>query len=104
MTHDGHPPHEWLVEHRESIDRLDAMLVYTLAERFKCTHAVGRKKLEYGLPVSDPAREAWQIKRIERLASGNGVDPAFACRIFRFILDEVVKNHHHKQNYRSTDN
>ncbi|HDR27251.1 MAG TPA: chorismate mutase, partial [Rhodovulum sp.] len=31
-----------LREHRASIDRLDAILVYTLGERFKHTKAVGR--------------------------------------------------------------
>ena len=31
-----------LSEHRQSIDRLDAILVYTLAERFKRTQSVGR--------------------------------------------------------------
>ena len=35
-----------LKEHRESIDRLDAILVCTLAERFKHTQGVGRLKAE----------------------------------------------------------
>jgi len=47
-----------LKEHRESIDRLDAIIVYTLAERFKHTQSVGRLKAEHGLPPSDPSREA----------------------------------------------
>ena len=50
-----------LRQHRDSIDRLDAILVYTLAERFKRTQAVGRLKAEHDLPPSDPAREAHQI-------------------------------------------
>ena len=40
--------------HRESIDRLDAILVFTLAERFKHTQAVGALKAAHGLPPSDP--------------------------------------------------
>ena len=32
---------EILKDHRDSIDRLDAILVYTLGERFKHTQAVG---------------------------------------------------------------
>ena len=39
-----------LRDHRASIDRLDAILVYTLAERFKQTKAVGRLKSEHDLP------------------------------------------------------
>ena len=44
-----------LAEHRASIDRLDAVLVFTLAERFKHTQGVGRLKAEHALPPSDPA-------------------------------------------------
>ena len=43
--------------HRKSIDRLDAILLFTLAERFKHTQAVGILKAQHGLPPSDPARE-----------------------------------------------
>jgi hypothetical protein len=46
-----------LREHRESIDRLDAILVYTLGERFKHTQAVGRLKAEPDLPPADPVRD-----------------------------------------------
>ena len=50
---------ELLKDHRESIDRLDAILVYTLAERFKRTQAVGRLKAEHDLPPVRPrARSA----------------------------------------------
>ena len=50
---------EILKGHRESIDRLDAILVYTLGERFKHTQAVGKLKAEHDLPPSDPdARSA----------------------------------------------
>ena len=67
-----------LKEHRASIDRLDAILVYTLAERFKHTQNVGRLKAEHDLPPSDPAREASQIERLERLAREADLDPEFA--------------------------
>lgn len=39
-----------LKEHRHSIDRLDAILVYTLGERFKHTQAVGKLKALHDLP------------------------------------------------------
>ena len=47
---------ELLKEHRESIDRLDAILVYTLGERFKHTQAVGKlKAANTTFPPSDPS-------------------------------------------------
>lgn len=84
---------EVLKEHRESIDRLDAILVYTLGERFKHTQAVGRLKAEHDLPPSDPAREASQIARLEDLANRADLDPEFAKNFLNFIIQEVIQHH-----------
>ena len=84
---------EILKEHRESIDRLDAILVYTLGERFKHTQAVGRLKAEHDLPPSDPAREAKQIARLEDLANRADLDPDFAKKFLNFIIAEVIQHH-----------
>ena len=84
-----------LKEHRESIDRLDAILVFTLAERFKHTQAVGKLKAQHALPPSDPTREAQQIERLERLAVEADLDPEFARKFLEFIIEEVI--HHHKK-------
>ena len=86
---------EILKAHRESIDRLDAILVYTLGERFKHTQAVGRLKATHDLPPSDPAREAKQIARLEDLANEADLDPEFAKKFLNFIIAEVIQ--HHKQ-------
>ena len=85
-----------LKEHRASIDRLDAILVYTLGERFKHTQAVGRLKAEHDLPPSDPAREAQQVARLEDLAKRADLDPEFAKAFLNFIIREVI-HHHEKQ-------
>jgi chorismate mutase len=79
--------------HRESIDRLDAILVFTLAERFKHTQAVGILKAQHGLPPSDLARESQQIARLERLAEEADLDPEFARKFLNFIISEVIRHH-----------
>ena len=86
-----------LKEHRASIDRLDAILVYTLAERFKHTQSVGRLKAEHDLPPSDPAREAQQIDRLERLAREADLDPEFARKFLNFVIAEVIRHHEQYQ-------
>ena len=86
---------ELLKDHRNSIDRLDAILVYTLGERFKHTQAVGKLKAEHALPPSDPAREATQVARLEDLAKRADLDPEFAKKFLNFIIQEVI--HHHTQ-------
>jgi chorismate mutase len=84
---------EVLKSHRDSIDRLDAILVYTLGERFKHTQAVGKLKAEPDLPPSDPTREASQIERLEDLARRADLDPAFAKNFLNFIIQEVIQHH-----------
>ena len=98
MTEKDSRAEKILEEHRESIDRLDAILVYTLGERFKHTKAVGRLKAEHNLPASDPERETWQISRLQRLAERAGLDPEFAAKIIGFIIEEVIRHH---QTYRN---
>jgi len=86
---------ELLSEHRASIDRLDAVLIYTLAERFARTQAVGKLKAEHDLPASDKTREATQIARLEQLAKDANLDPEFAKKFLNFVIQEVIQ--HHKQ-------
>ena len=88
---------ELLKDHRASIDRLDAILVYTLAERFAHTQAVGELKAAHTLPPSDPAREAQQVARLERLAQEADLDPEFAKKFLSFIIAEVIQHHQQHQ-------
>ena len=84
---------ELLKDHRDSIDRLDAILVYTLAERFKRTQSVGMLKAEHDLPPSDPDREEQQIARLQDLAVRADLDPEFAKKFLNFVISEVIRHH-----------
>ncbi len=85
---------ETLQHLRESIDNIDASVIYMLAERFKITQAVGRHKAMVGLPAADPMREKRQIQRLRRLATDAKLDPEFSEKFLRFIIDEVIRHHH----------
>jgi chorismate mutase len=78
---------------RDSIDNIDAALIHLLAERFKCTKAVGQLKAQRGLPPADPTREAQQIARLRALADSAKLDPDFAEKFLDFIIEEVIRHH-----------
>ena len=82
-----------LGEYRQSIDNIDAALVHMLAERFRCTQAVGHLKATHGLPPADPAREGQQIERLRRLAKEANLDPDFAEKFLNFVVKEVIRHH-----------
>ena len=90
-------PDTTLQRFRQSIDNIDAALVFLLAERFKVTQAVGRYKAEEGLPPADPGREESQIARLRALARDADLDPEFSEKFLRFIIDEVIRHHRSMQ-------
>jgi chorismate mutase len=92
MTREVTIPAE-LQQLRHSIDNIDAALIHLLAERFKCTQAVGTLKAQKGLPASDRAREAAQIAQLRSLAESACLDPDFAEQFIRFIINEVIRYH-----------
>ncbi len=78
---------------RVSIDNFDATLIHILAERFRCTKAVGYLKARYDLPTVDPLREQHQVARLRQLAIDSHLDPDFAEKFLKFVIEEVVHNH-----------
>ena len=86
-------PDAELARLRSSIDNIDAALVHLLAERFKCTKAVGAYKAKTGLPPADPGREARQIARLRQLAEAADLDPDFAEKFLNFVVKEVIRHH-----------
>lgn len=78
---------------RKSIDNLDAALVFILAERFRCTDAVGLIKAQYKLTPTDSKREAFQKERLRQMATEANLDPDFAEGFLAFVIREVILHH-----------
>ena len=88
--------------YRESIDNIDAALVFMLAERFKITQKVGAYKAQAGLPPAAPGRESAQIERLRALAQSANLDPEFSEKFLRFIINEVIRHHQHAADHART--
>ncbi|WP_158670710.1 chorismate mutase [Bradyrhizobium guangdongense] len=82
-----------LAELRRSVDNLDAAMVHLLAERFRCTHAIGELKARHRLVSRDPRREAAQLKRLRTLAAQSGLDQEFTQKLHALVVREVITNH-----------
>jgi chorismate mutase len=78
---------------RSSIDNIDSAIIHMLAERFRCTRAVGRFKAQHELPARDPKREAAQVEKVRRIAIASNLDPDFAERFLAFVISEVIRQH-----------
>ncbi|MDX1291974.1 MAG: chorismate mutase [Hyphomonas sp.] len=92
-----------LTKLRSSIDNLDAIIIHTLAERFKATQEVGKLKAVHNMPPADKDREARQIERLRSLAQESGLDPAFAEKLLNFIVAEVIRHHEHIRGLETDD-
>ncbi len=82
-----------LDEYRDSIDNIDAALVFLLSERFKITKKVGLYKKRANLPPADKERERYQVARLRELAKTAKLDPDFTEKFLNFIILEVIRNH-----------
>lgn len=88
------PDHtEQLLTYRKTIDNLDAVLIHTLAERFRCTNKIGKLKAIYKLPEVDKAREESQLSQLKKIAQDAGLDQNIAEQIMRLIINEVIIRH-----------
>ena len=82
-----------LKEYRDSIDNIDAAMIFLLSERFKITHKVGVLKAENKLLPADKSREAQQVSRLRKLSKEADLDPEFTEKMLNFIIAEVISNH-----------
>ena len=78
---------------RDSIDNIDAAIVYMMAERFRCTQRIGVLKAEHRLPAADPERETRQVARLRELAGSAQLDQDFAEKFLAFVVREVIRHH-----------
>lgn len=83
---------------RSQIDRLDAALLYVLAERFAVTDAIGALKRDHDLPALDADREAAQRQRLIDLSNDAGIAPDVIEEVFSVVTSIVRRRHEEIRN------
>ncbi len=89
----GSPCREALLDYRDSLDNIDAAILFLLAERFRVIRQVGELKRRYDLPPTDKEREQAKVRRLQSLAAESTLDPGFIERLWQVIFDEAVDRH-----------
>lgn len=78
---------------QQTIDNLDAALMYILSQRLRCTSEIGKLKAKYNLPKRDEHREKNPLARLKKIAQEANLDPGFAEKLMLLVINEVVCRH-----------
>ena len=82
-----------LKNERSTIDRLDAIIINALIERFSVTKRIGLLKAENNIEPHDREREKEQVKALEKLTVDSDISKGFIVNLMRLITTESKKKH-----------
>ena len=80
--------HKQIEEVRKHIDRLDTVLITTLAERMSLIPEIAQYKKKNSIPIFDEKREQQIMKKLLKIAEDNGLDKGFVEEIFLSVFNE----------------
>ena len=82
-----------LKNERSTIDRLDAIIINALIERFSVTNRIGLIKAENNIEPYDRKREKKQVEALEKLTGNSDLDKEFIVNLMKLITTESKKKH-----------
>ena len=82
-----------LKNERSTIDRLDAIIINALIERFAVTKRIGLIKAEHNIEPHDGKRENTQVRTLEKLIGDSDLDKTFIVNLMKLITTESKKKH-----------
>ncbi len=83
-----------LDEIRKHIDRLDTVLITTLAERLSLMPEIARLKKESDTPIFQEKREQEIMKNLISIAEKNGLEKSFVEEVFLSVFNEAKRIQH----------
>ena len=82
-----------LKNERSTIDRIDAIIINALIERFSVTKRIGLIKAEHNIEPHDGKREQPQLAKLEKLIENSDLDKTFIINLMKLITTESKKKH-----------
>lgn len=74
---------------RDSIDRVDEVIVRLLNERARIVCEIGQRKKEQNVPIYQPDREKAVIEHVRGIAVEGPLGSEAIARLFERIIDEA---------------
>ncbi len=72
---------------RDEIDRIDRQLIRLIGDRMRSSVDIARIKVQRGIPLRSPLREAELIEEAKEDAAGLGIDPQYIEDLMNVVLD-----------------
>lgn len=72
---------------RGDVDEIDLAIVELLSQRQNLAVEIGRIKVDKGMPLRSPEREAELLDDVRRAAGENGLDSTIVASIFELVLE-----------------
>ncbi len=72
---------------RDEIDRIDRQLIRLVADRLRSSVDIARIKVQRGIPLRSPLREAELIEEARVDAAALGIDPQYVEDLMNVVLD-----------------
>ncbi len=79
---------------RKHIDRLDTVIITTLAERLSLMPEIARLKKESNTPIFQEKREQQIMKTLLEIAEKNGLEKSFVEEVFLSVFNEAKRIQH----------
>ena len=73
---------------RRKIDIADEEIIIAISKRMETVRLIADYKKKDGIPIFDSDREKEVIERIRKYAEESDINPDFAEKIFRLIIEE----------------
>lgn len=76
---------------RGELDEVDLRLIETVAQRFAICRSIAELKRQHGIPMMQPQRIEYVLKRCAELGRESNLDGAFTRKLYELLIAEACR-------------